>query len=279
MALRYPRNRLLRLQRRRLLDCWPAIGAHQLPEINRNGDAQSQPCAGQANQAADVDERSYFYVFGKHPRDRNRGPRIAPCDERQASRCKSSPPARGSRFGNHSSETLMRMHPGLFPKFLMKHTPEDLKLALACELGDEKAFREFLARNPQAAKTLSDAERQKLPDAAQSNNTNAVRLMLEAGWPVDTPGEMGATALHWAGFHGNAEMTREILHFHPTLELKSCEYEGTALGRAVYGSGNGWHREAGDYVGTIRALLDAGAVLPPHWAELEPSDAVLEMLP
>jgi hypothetical protein len=41
---------------------------------------------------------------------------------------------------------------------------------------------------------------------------------------------MGATALHWAGFNGNAEKTREILRFHPALELKSREYEGTALG-------------------------------------------------
>jgi len=52
--------------------------------------------------------------------------------------------------------------------------------------------------------------------------------MLEAGWPVDTLGEMGATALHWAGFNGNSEMTRQILRFHPALELKSREYEGDA---------------------------------------------------
>jgi len=114
---------------------------------------------------------------------------------------------------------------------------------------------------------------------AQNNNTKAVGLMLEAGWPVDTPGEMGATALHWAGFNGNAEMTREILRFHPTLELKSREYEGTPLGWALYGSGNGWRRDTGDFVGTIRALLEAGATLPPHAKELEPSDAVLEVLP
>jgi ankyrin repeat protein len=164
-------------------------------------------------------------------------------------------------------------------QLLMERTPEELKLALACELGDEAAFREFLSKRPDAAKTLSDAERQKLPNAAQTNNTEAVRLMLEAGWPVDTPGEMGATALHWAGFHGNAEMARTILRFHPTLELKSREYAGTALSWAVYGSGNGWHRATGDYVGTIRAMLEAGATLPPHAEELEPSEAVLEMLP
>jgi ankyrin repeat protein len=169
-------------------------------------------------------------------------------------------------------------HEDIF-QLLMERTPEELKLALACELGDEAAFREFLSKHPDAATTLSEADKSKLPNAAQTNNTEAVRLMLEAGWPVDTPGEAGATALHWAGFHGNAEMARQILRFHPTLELKSREYTGTALSWAVYGSGNGWHRETGDYVGTIRALLEAGATLPPHAADLEPSDAVLEVLP
>jgi hypothetical protein len=164
-------------------------------------------------------------------------------------------------------------------QLLMERTPEDLKLALACALGDEAAFQEFLSRHPDAARTLSEAEARKLPDAAQNNNTNAVRLMLEAGWPVDTQGEMGATALHWAGFNGNAEMTREILRFHPALELKSREHDGTALGWAIYGSGNGWHRDTGDFVWTIQALLEAGAILPPHAEELEPSEGVLEMLP
>ncbi|HEX4810749.1 MAG TPA: ankyrin repeat domain-containing protein [Bryobacteraceae bacterium] len=116
---------------------------------------------------------------------------------------------------------------------LMDRTPEDLKLSLACELGDEAVFHQFLSKHPDAVMTLSETDRRKLPNAAQNNNTKAVRLMLEAGWPVDTPGEMGATALHWAGFNGNAEMTREILRFHPALELKSKEYEGTALGWAI----------------------------------------------
>jgi hypothetical protein len=164
-------------------------------------------------------------------------------------------------------------------QLLMERTPEELKLSLACELGDEAVFQEFLSKHPDAAKTLSETDQQKLPNAAQTNNTEAVRLMLEAGWPVDTPGEMGATALHWAGFHGNAKMGREILRFHPALELKSREYAGTALSWAIYGSGNGWHRDTGDYVGIVQALLETEAALPPNAEELEPSDAVLEVLP
>ena len=163
-------------------------------------------------------------------------------------------------------------------ELLMGRTPADLKLALAYQLGDERVFQELLAKQPDLMTTLSPEEQRKLPDAAQNNNTKAVVLMLSAGWPVDTRGEMGASALHWAAFNGNAEMTREILRFRPTLELKSRDYESTALGWAVFGSGNSWHRETGDYVGTVQALLEAGAVVPPHAEALEPTDAVLDAL-
>ena len=163
-------------------------------------------------------------------------------------------------------------------QLLMERTPPDLKLALACELGDEAAFQEFQRSRPGLAAELSEADRRKLPNAAQNNNTQAVRLMLAAGWPVDTRGELGATALHWAGFNGNAEMAREILRYHPSLELKSYQHDGTALGWAIYGSGNGWRRDTGDFVGTVRAMLEAGAIVPPEAEALEPSDAVLGAL-
>jgi ankyrin repeat protein len=164
-------------------------------------------------------------------------------------------------------------------QLLMERTPEELKLSLACELGDAAVFHEFLSKHPNAAKTPGEADQHKLPNAAQANNTEAVRLMLEAGWPVDSPGEMGATALHWAGFNGNAEMTRLLLRYQPALELQSREHKGTALGWAVFGSGNGWHRETGNYVGTVQALLASGAIVPANAEDLEPSDAVLEVLP
>lgn len=184
------------------------------------------------------------------------------------------------QLGAHRTAHLVARdfgHEDIF-RLLMDRTPAELKLALACELGDEEVFRRFMENRPGLAQELSEDDQRKLPNAAQNNNTNAVRLMLAAGWPVNARGEMGATALHWAAFNGNAEMAREIVRFHPALELKSLEYEGTALGWAIYGSGNGWHRETGDFIGTVEALLQAGAIVPPHAEGLEPSDAVLEII-
>ena len=71
-------------------------------------------------------------------------------------------------------------------RFLMQQSPQDLKLTQACELGDEELFRSLLALRPELVQNLSDDERRRLTDAAQNNNTDAVRLMLAAGWPVDT---------------------------------------------------------------------------------------------
>lgn len=157
---------------------------------------------------------------------------------------------------------------------LLARTPQALKLALACELGDETAFRQFMARKPVIGPELAH----KLPDAAQSNNTAAVRLMLEAGWPVDTPGDMGATALHWAAFNGNAAMARAILQHAPSLEQLSRTYPGTPLSWAVFGSGNGWRRQNTDYAGVVEALLTAGARVPPGAEALQPSPAVAALL-
>jgi ankyrin repeat protein len=163
-------------------------------------------------------------------------------------------------------------------RLLMDRTPEDLKLSLACELGDEDTFRTLLASHPNLAQSLSDADRRRLTDAAQNNNAGAVRLMLAAGWPVDTPGEYQMTPLQWAAWHGNAEMVREILRYHPQIEHKCNDHQISALGGALHGSMNSWHRDTGDYVATVEALLQAGAKAPQVTDDLEASEPVKELL-
>ena len=163
-------------------------------------------------------------------------------------------------------------------EFLMDHSPDDVKLAQACELGHESTFRTLLALHPDFVANLSPEDIRKLPKAAQSNNTNAVRLMLEAGWPVDAKGEMEMTSLQWASWHGNAAMVQEILRHHPQIELKDNEHGITAMGCALHGSENGWHRDTGDYVATVKALLDAGLKAPEGTDDLEASEPVRETL-
>ena len=181
---------------------------------------------------------------------------------------KQNPRAGGTIYiwtlGHHKTAHLVARefgHEEVF-RLLMERSPEELKLALACELGDEATFQRLLASRPDLVRTLSEDDHRKLPIAAESNNTEAVRLMLTAGWPVDAPGRHGATALHWAAFHGNAEAIRLILGYGPLLEMRDTDFNATPLGWATHGSEHGWFRETGNYVGAVETLVKAGAALP-----------------
>jgi ankyrin repeat protein len=168
-------------------------------------------------------------------------------------------------------------HPSVL-RILLEQSPDPLRLTVACQIGDEEAVRRLLARDPGLLRSLSGDDLRKLPDAARDQNTAAVRLMLSAGWPVDARGQHGATALHWAGWHGDTTMAREVLQYGPPLEITDHDYGGTPLFWTVYGSVHGWRCRTGDYAGTVEVLLDAGSSAPRVTEELEASDAVREVL-
>jgi ankyrin repeat protein len=159
-------------------------------------------------------------------------------------------------------------------QLLLERSPGPLRLVAACEAGDEHEMRALLAAHPGVASELSAAERARLPIAARDNNARAVRLMLDAGWPVDVKGPESAAALHWAAFHGNALMVRALLGGGPDVHVEDGEHGGTPLGWAIYGSRHGWHCRTGDYAAVVKALLEAGAAPPSDIDALDASDAV-----
>jgi len=161
-------------------------------------------------------------------------------------------------------------------QLLMDRSPADVKLLVACWAGDEGAVRSLLAVNPALVASLSESDRRQLAHAARNNNLAAVRVMLAAGLPSSALGQHGATPLHWAGFHGNAEMAREILRYQPPLELNDADFNLSPLGWAIYGSKNGWHCRTGNYPATVEALLEVGAKLPEK--KIGSTEAVNEVL-
>ena len=147
-------------------------------------------------------------------------------------------------------------------QFLMARSSSEIKLITACWLGDEKIVNSLLAAEPKLVARLREPERRHLAHAARNNDLTAVRLMAAAGLPVEACSQHRATPLHWAAFHGNAEMVEIILHKNPPLEVIDEDFKATPLGWAIHGSEHGWHRETGDYAATVDALLRAGAKPP-----------------
>jgi len=163
-------------------------------------------------------------------------------------------------------------------RLLFDRSPEELKLTAAVEVGDEPAISALLARRPDLVTHLEPGAHRRLVDAAQDNDLAAVRRFLDAGWPLDARGRHAATALHWAAFHGNAEMVRELAGRGAPLDLRDRDFDGTPLSWAFHGSRNGWHRETGDYAGAVEALLDAGAPMPASVQGLNVSEPVRALL-
>jgi ankyrin repeat protein len=114
--------------------------------------------------------------------------------------------------------------------------------------------RELLAETPNLATMLSADERERLVQAAEGNRTDVTRRLLAAGWPVNDRGSLGATALHWAAWHGNRQMVDDLLAHGADVNAKDMSYDGTPLGWAEHGSSNSWHRSSGDYAGTLASL-------------------------
>jgi ankyrin repeat protein len=102
--------------------------------------------------------------------------------------------------------------------------------------------------------------------------------MINSGWPAAVFGEYGQTPLHWAAFHGNAEVVRLLLAHQAPLEAEEQNFKGTPLGWALHGSEHSWHRDQGDYPRTVEALLAAGAKLSRPVEDVVATDEVLEVL-
>ena len=161
---------------------------------------------------------------------------------------------------------------------LMQRSPNWLRLVYAAELGDEATFRRILAGHPQLFQKLSGNAARRLLGVAVRNNTSALEMLVRAGWPAGAVMDTGETALHFAAFHGNVAMVRELIAYGAAVNAVESKHGGTPLSWAMEGSLHSWHRHTGDYAAVVRALLAAGATPPESEHPLEGTDEVLEAL-
>ena len=160
---------------------------------------------------------------------------------------------------------------------LMLRSPVWLRLINAAEVGDEAGFQRILAGHPQVMQKLSLNSR-RLIGVATRNNARAMHLLLGAGWPANPAMETGQTALHFAAFHGNAEMVRDLLGHGAEVNVFEGEHGGSPLGWTLYGSVHGWFRDGGDYPAVAKMLLAAGATVPESEQPLTGTEEVLEVV-
>jgi ankyrin repeat protein len=125
--------------------------------------------------------------------------------------------------------------------------------------GDYAGADAILAADTQLVVRAPDRALRQVADAARNNNLRAVRAMLRCGFPVTALSQHGATPLHWAAFHGNADMVEDVLRYNPLIDAQDRQFQGTAMGWLIHGALNPWRFSTGRHSECAQLLLGAGA--------------------
>jgi ankyrin repeat protein len=180
----------------------------------------------------------------------------------------SNPHAGGTIYiwtlGDHKSAPAIAREFGHEPVFqlLIDRSPHELAVAAACEVADADLVRALITKRAVDPSRMDRGLLRRTVDAADRNDATALRLMLSAGWPASARGKHGATALHFAAWHGNQDAVAALLAHGASLDIRDDDFEMTPIEWAFHGSLHCYDRERGDYPGTVAALLAAGAVTP-----------------
>jgi hypothetical protein len=170
-------------------------------------------------------------------------------------------------FNQSAQEIALRRGHREVYEFLMGHTPPRQQLLVACALADRSLAESIVARTPGLVAEMDAEDRTLLAKFCWETNLSieAVRLMIDLGFPVDVPeSNHGFMPLHNAAWCGDAPLVELLLrHGHP-LDRRDPAYNATALGYAIHSGVTARRHPEGDFPAVVRLLLEAGVPLDPH---------------
>jgi ankyrin repeat protein len=126
---------------------------------------------------------------------------------------------------------------------------------------DRDAAGRILAERPGLIAELDDEKLRLLPELASTGCADAVRLMVELGWPVSVRGgDIDGSALNHAVFRGDSALAAFLLANGARYDERHG-YDDDVYGTLNYAS-LAETTPGGDWLGCAKALIEAGSPLP-----------------
>jgi len=131
----------------------------------------------------------------------------------------------------------------------------------ACARADRVAVQAMLAAEPDLISKLSPRDLRMLPELAAVGCDDAVKVMVEAGWPItERGGDIDGSALNQAVFRGNASLAAFLLAHGASYDERHG-YNDNVYGTLSFAS-IAETTPGGDWLACAKALIAAGSPIP-----------------
>ena len=138
----------------------------------------------------------------------------------------------------------------------------------ACLNGDRPTAERLLTGQPDLPDRLTGQDRAVICEAAAARPAGALALMLDLGFSPQAR-RFGEQPLHAAAYHGNTPAVRLLLAAGADVDARDERFGATPLAFATVGSGER-AGQPGDWTGTVRLLIEAGASRQDVWITDKP---------
>jgi ankyrin repeat protein len=147
----------------------------------------------------------------------------------------------------------------------------------ACLNADRPTAERLLTGQPDLRDRLTDQDRAVICEAAAAGPAGALALMLDLGFSPRAR-RFGEQPLHAAAYHGNTPAVRLLLAAGAEVDTRDERFGATPLAFATVGSGER-AGQPGDWTGTVRLLIEAGASRQDVWiTDKPPGEDVADLL-
>ena len=156
---------------------------------------------------------------------------------------------------------LAKGYPEIFD-LLYARSDDTTRLLVSCVLARRSEAEAIVARHRGIVSSLPSVDLELLPRYCWETNTNydAVRLMLDLGFPIAHPeNSHGYSALHNAAWSGSGDLVDLLISRGAPVDLVDPRFESTPLGFAMYDCLVEKRHPEGEFGRVAKSLIEAGS--------------------